>query len=242
LGEAVATIASPQVSAEQRERLFFFCMALAIATTVVSAFGIRIILGITNFGMPWWVHVHAVSFMAWVGFYVLQNALVVRGDFGRHRQLGRIGAIGALWVCFVGFALTAQAVAVGRVPRFYAPSYFLAQNWLFVSCFAGLTYAGIAMRNKPDWHRRLMLCATLVVSIPGFARWAILLAPPPSFAKHLIAIALFLTPALIFDLATKRRVHPAYAVGVAAVLAMTAFTQLLAQFPPFAALAERIAG
>jgi hypothetical protein len=240
----VATIAASLPSAEQRERLFFLVMALAIAAAIVGGFGIRLILGVTTFAAePWWVHVHAVSFMAWTGFYLLQNALVVRGDFRRHRQLGRIGAVFAIWVCFVGYALTAQTLALGRSPPFFEPGYFLAQNWLFVTFFAALTYGAIALRDRPDWHRRLMLCATVVVGVPGFARWIILLAPPPDALKHLVTIAVFFVPAVLFDLVTRGRVHPAYLVGGGAILFLElAAIRLLAGFPPFAALAERIAG
>lgn len=239
----MATIASSPLHAEQRERLFFLVMALAVAAAVVGGFGIRLALGVTSFATePWWVHVHAVSFMAWMGFYVLQNVLVVQGDVQRHRQLGRIGAVAAVWVCFVGLALTAQALASGSSPPFFEPSYFLAQNWLFVAFFAGLTYAAIAVRNRPDWHRRLMLCATLVVSLPGFARWVILLAPPPDATKHLITFAVFFVPAIAFDLVTRGRIHPAYLIGGGAILFLEgAAIRLLAAFPPFAALAERIA-
>jgi len=240
----VATIAPSLPSAEQRERLFFLVMALAIAATVVGGFGIRLVLGVTTFaGEPWWVHVHAVSFMAWIGFYVLQNILVVRGDVSRHMKLGRIGAAAAIWVCFVGLTLTAQSLATGRSPPFFEPGYFLAQNWLFVTFFAGLTYSAIAMRHRMDWHRRLMLCATLVVSLPGFARWIILLAPPPDSIKHLVTFAIFFVPAVLYDLATRGRVHPAYLIGGGAIVLLeTVAIRLLAAFPPFAALAERIAG
>jgi hypothetical protein len=239
----MATIAPSRASAEQRERLFFFVMALAIAATVVGGFGIRLVLGVTSFAeYPWWTHVHGVSFMAWMGFYVLQNWLVWRGDVRNHARLGKFGAVAILWVCFVGYGLTWQALATGSSPPFFAPGYFLAQNWLFVTFFAGLTYGAIALRRRPDWHKRLMLCATLVVSLPGFARWIILLAPPPDAIKHLVTFAVFFVPAVVFDLATRGRIHPAYLVGGGAILVLEgAAIKLLAGFPPFAALAASIA-
>lgn len=240
----MATIAPSLPSAHQRERVFFLVMALAIAAAIVGGFGIRLVLGVTSFAAePWWVHVHAVTFMAWTGFYVLQNVLIVRGEIARHRQLGRIGAVLATWVCFVGLALTAQSLATGSSPPFFERAYFLAQNWLMVTVFAALTYGAIALRNRPDWHRRLMLCATMVIGLPGFARWVILLAPPPNPITALISIAVFLVPAILFDLVTRGRVHPAYLVGGGAILFYElAAIKLLAGFPPFALLAERIAG
>lgn len=239
----MASVSQQFTSPADRERQFFLIMSLAIAAAVVGGFGIRLVLGVTDFGMPWWVHVHAVSYMAWTGFYVLQNYLVVRGDVALHRRLGRMGGWAAIWICFVGFGMTYQTLAAGRVLKFFEPAYFLAQNGLFVVFFAGLTYAAIALRHRPDWHKRLMLCATLVVAIPGFARWIILLAPPPDSAKHLITIAVFLIPAILFDLATRRGVHPAYLAGAAAILTLERVAiPLLSGYPPFIALAARIAG
>jgi hypothetical protein len=239
---AVTLDTAPGLAVAHRERLFFLVMSLVICTTVAGGFGIRIVLGITDFARPWWVHVHAVSFLAWLSFYVLQNVLVVRGNLSLHRALGVVGAMAALWVCVVGIALTARVLASGGVPPFFEPAYFLAQNWLFIVFFGALTAAAIALRHRPDWHRRLMLCATLVVGLPGLARWIILLAPPPDSTRHLLAMGLFLAPALVYDLVTRGRIHVAYLVGGGAILFLeTVAIRLLAAFPPFIAMAERIA-
>lgn len=238
----MATIASPQTDQLQRERRFFFAMSLAIAATVVGGFGIRLVTGVTSFATePWWVHVHAVSFMAWMGFYVLQNWLVWRGNVHNHMRLGMIGAVAALWVAAVGLGLTTYNVSIGAAPSFFTPAFFLAQNGLVIVFFAGLTYTAIALRHRPDWHRRLMLCATLVVCLPGFARWIILLAPPPDTIKNLVTVVIFLIPAMVYDLVSRGRIHPAYWAGAGAILVMKLLTPVLAAFPPFAALAGSIA-
>ena len=51
---------------EQRERFFFLVMAVAIGATVLAGFGNNIVLGRSSFNSPWWVHIHGVSFMAWI--------------------------------------------------------------------------------------------------------------------------------------------------------------------------------
>ena len=79
----VAAVSLP--SLEQRERLFFLLMSMAIAVTVVSAFGLWFVAGISSFASPWLVHVHGVTFMTWIVLYVTQNTLVYRGDLSRHR-------------------------------------------------------------------------------------------------------------------------------------------------------------
>jgi hypothetical protein len=62
----MATIASSVSSAIQRERTFFFYMALALAVTCVAGFMHSLYLGQSNFGEPWWVHPHRVSMMTWL--------------------------------------------------------------------------------------------------------------------------------------------------------------------------------
>jgi FtsH-binding integral membrane protein len=112
----MATVVSAGTSAEHRERLFFLIMAGAIAVTVIVAFGLFYQAGISSFASPWWVHLHGVTFMTWIGFYVLQNTLVFRNDIALHRKLGRTGAAYAVWMVLVGLVLTPLTLAVGRSP------------------------------------------------------------------------------------------------------------------------------
>jgi len=168
------TAVSLGASTERRERLFFLVMAIAIAITVVTAFGLFRLAGISSFGAPWWVHVHAVTFMIWTGFYVLQNALVFRNDIGLHRRLGRIGAVYAIWIVFVGLVLTPVTLAAHRWPPFFTAPYFLALDWVNIVVFGALFYAAIHNRKRTDWHRRLMLCATVCLIAPALGRLIIL--------------------------------------------------------------------
>jgi hypothetical protein len=234
----MVAIAIPGTSAEQRERSFFLAMAVFVSAVIASGFLIRIVNGTTTFERPWWVHVHAVSFMAWLALYVLQSLLVVRGSIGQHRALGRAGIVLALWMTAAGVAITAKTVALARAPPFFTPAYFLALDWLNALFFLGLVGWAVHLRRQSDWHRRLMLCATVCVGIPGFARLIILTVPPPDVLKQLLAAALFLTPALTFDLVTRRRIHPAYVGGIGALLLMGLLVEPISRLAPLAAFAE----
>jgi hypothetical protein len=88
----LATIAQSYPSTVQRERQFFFYMAVAIAATAVIGFGSNIVRGISNFGEPWFVHVHGVTMMGWIALYLAQNALVFHGNVRLHRKLGLLAA------------------------------------------------------------------------------------------------------------------------------------------------------
>ena len=237
--EAVATSST---SAESRERLFFLVMAIAIATTVVVGFSLFLAAGISTFNSPWWVHVHAVTFMAWIGFYVLQNTLVFRNDIALHRRLGRIGAGYAVWVVLVGLVLTPLTLAVGRSPPFFTPAYFLALDLVNVVIFGALFYAAIRNRKRTDWHRRLMLCATICVIAPAVGRLVVLSGNTPTAAVLVSLLLIYVVVAMLFDWANRGRIHAAYFWGAGALVLMGAAIELLAAVPAFAALAGRIVG
>lgn len=237
--EAVAVASA---SAEFRERLFFLIMALAIAVTVVVAFSLFFVAGISSFNSPWWVHVHAVTFMTWIGFYVLQNTLVFRNNIAVHRRLGRIGAVYAIWMVLVGLVLTPLTLAVGRSPPFFTPAYFLALDWVNILVFGALIYAAIHHRKRTDWHRRLMLCATVCVIAPALGRLIVLAGVPMTAPLNAALLSIYVFIAMLFDWGNRGRVHPAHVWGVAALALFALATELLARVPPFAAMAARIAG
>ena len=231
----MATVAGARsgapLSIEQRERRFFMAMAVLLALTVLTGFGLFIVIGISSFGAPWWVHVHAVSFMSWIALYLTQNYLIWRGSVDRHRQLGRIGAGLALWLVLVGAVLTPVTLAVHRSPPFFTPAQFLALDWVNIATFAGLVSAGIALRRDTAWHRRLMLCATICVIAPAWGR-ILVIAGVMSPWHNTFALLGYLGIAMLADLRIRGRVHPAYGVGLAAIAAMGTAIQLLTAFPP----------
>lgn len=236
------TVALSGASAESRERLFFLLMALAIALTVVVAFSLFYLVGISSLSSPWWVHVHGVTFMGWIGLYVLQNTLVFKGDIALHRKLGRIGAAYVVWMLIVGLALTPLTLAVGRSPPFFTPAYFLALDWVNIAIFGALVYAALRNRRRTDWHRRLMLCATVCVIAPAWGRLIVLSGAAMTATVNVAALLLYVVVAMLFDWGNRGRVHPAYGWGAGALILMAAMTEFLAMLPWFAGAATRIAG
>jgi hypothetical protein len=227
---------------EQKERLFFFSMSLLIAATVVIAFGLFFMAGISSFGAPWWVHIHAVTFVAWIVFYVGQNTLVFRNNIALHRRLGRIGAIYAIWMIVVGLVLTPLTLAVGRSPPFFTPPYFLALDLVNVVAFGVLVYAAIHMRKRTDWHRRLMLCATVIVIAPAIGRLIVLSGNPMTASNNIGILLVFIVVAMMADWLIRGRVHAAWFWGVGIFVASGVLIEVLAVFPPLVALADSIVG
>jgi hypothetical protein len=226
---------------EQRERRFFLVMAMAIAGTVLLGFGGFIIIGVSHFTAPWWVHVHAVTFMGWIGLYLLQNVLIVRGAIPIHRKVGRFMAVWALWMVIVGTALLGLSIAAHRAPPpFFSAAMLIAMDEINVIVFAALVSAGLWLRRKSDWHRRLMLSATVAIIAPALGRLTVMTG---GFSwRNIILVELaFLAVAMGFDVFNRGRVHPALLWGAAAIGGMGLAAPIVATLPPVVAYANALA-
>lgn len=237
----MATISIPTADPLALERKFFLAMALLLIASALLGFGYFQYAGISSWGAPWWVHVHAVSQMGWLGFYAVQNALVVRGDQALHRKLGIFGVVFAGWIVVAAFGVSYLTVATGGGDGMFTPAQLLALNWTNITGFAVLFVAAVIQRGRSDWHKRLMLCALIVLSLPGMGRILIMLGIPSTLNRALILLA-FIAIGMIFDWRTRGKVHPAYFWGVGVVLVNGILTAALPDFAPFSAFANTIAG
>jgi hypothetical protein len=239
----MATIALSSTSALQKERVFFFYMAAAIALTTVGGFLRFLAIGHSNFAEPWWVHLHGISMMGWMAIYLLQNGLVARGSLAFHRQMGVVAAGWSLWVLAMGIMVLGYNVATGRTPPFFSAEYLIAIDMCTVLGFLGLTWAGIALRNRADWHKRLILGGTIVLIQPGLGRFVpdAMLGDTITylvFPGHL----LFFLVAIAYDLRTRRQIHPAYLCGLAVLVVATVLPNMIVDAPPLVSLVGALKG
>jgi hypothetical protein len=206
-------------------------MAVLIALIVLASFGGNFMVGHSSFHSPWWVHVHAVTYMGWIALYLLQNLLVVRGKVAQHRKLGVLMAVWMAWMVVVGLALLPTSIAAHRSPPpiFTAPM-LLAMDGITVLVFAGLILAGLRMRHRSDWHRRLMLAGTILIIAPAFGRMTELLW---SFSwRDIILLQLLMIGlAMAFDLVNRGRVHPALIWSAGTITATGFIVPLFAALP-----------
>ncbi len=184
-------------------------------------------------GLPLLLHVHGAIFTCWVLVFVGQPALIARGSLALHRKVGMVGAGLAVAMIVMGIAATLFSLRVDRVPPFFPPGVFLVMNVLGILVFGGLVAAGVALRRKAEWHKRLMLCATVSILGPGFGR----LLPMADFgeAAPLVmfgAITVFALAGPVADLIVRKRIHPAYAWGVGAIVLSMALIGPVAMSPP----------
>ena len=172
------------------------------------------------------VHVHAAVSVAWLALLTSQVLLIRTGNVQLHRKLGTGGAMLAVAVVLAGLwaALTFESLALGT-PQSRPP--FLAIEWSNVIEFGGLVIAAISARKWPSAHKRLILMATLSLTPAAFNR-AIgkpLLHPLlgsgvwETYVQIFAATDLLILGIGIYDLWTRRRIHPAWVIGALWVLA-----------------------
>jgi hypothetical protein len=227
------------------ERRFFFYMAVAILITAVIGFGSDIVVRHVWFtDFPWPVHIHAAIFVSWVLLYVVQNWLVADGrNIALHRQLGWLGTGIATLMVPLGIAGTMNAIARGSVTGQFPLGFFLAMDVLGILGFGVLTFAALRLRARAGWHKRLMLCGTVLAITPALGRLLSIL-PLGGFMPFAVPVAtiLYILAGVVFDLVVLRRVHPAYWWGLGTVALVMLLTGPIGFSPQVTAFPQKLAG
>jgi len=133
-----------------------------------------------------------------------------------HRRVGWFGA--ALGILIVGLGVSTSV----EMARFNSATLHStdAESGLIVPlfdmvCFTSSFALGIWWRQRPEWHRRLMLIATCVLTAAGFGRFPAWILPPYLFYGGVDALILL---GVGRDLIVGRRVHRVYMAGLPALI------------------------
>jgi hypothetical protein len=175
--------------------------------------------------------------MGWVAIYLTQNLLIGSSRVDLHRKLGWI-AVGWIFpMVLLGCLVTLAVLRRGDVLFFFRPLQFLVFDPMTLFFFAGLTLAAVAMRRKTDWHRRLHFCGMSLLTMPAFGRLLPLpFLVPWAWEAAFAASMLFPIAGVIADLRRSGRVHPAWRVGVGAMLGCFILTEAITYSPVGTAL------
>jgi hypothetical protein len=171
------------------------------------------------------VHVHAAVSVTWLALLTSQVLLISNGNVPLHRKIGFGGAVLAVAVVLAGLwaALTVEGLSLDT-PKSRPP--FLAIEWSNIIEFGGLAIAAVSARNWASAHKRLILLATLSLTPAAFSR-AIgrpLLHPLlgsgvwETYVQIFAATDLLVLGIGIYDLWTRRRIHPAWIIGTLCIL------------------------
>jgi len=247
----MATAAVPTQERLASERKFYTRMALFLVFIVLLGFGPSFYLrGIVpsyprpNPTLPPGVIAHGLVFTAWMALLVVQTQLISARKHAVHMQLGKLGMFLAILMIPVMYL-----TAVWQVPRANQPPFSTPLEWTIVPIavipsFAFLVWEAWRRRRESQWHKRLMLCAAiLVVFGPGFSR--IPLAPPTlaGFSIQLfVGLLILIAPLFVRDRRTLGRVHPATWTGLIACVVAAAIPLVLMATHSWEPIAARLPG
>ena len=195
---------------------------------------------------PLITHVHGAAFGGWLVLTTAQVLLIRTRNTALHRRMG--------WVMLAwGAAMLAlgPAVAWNAQTRDFGtpasdPGFWSIQIIDMVS-FGVLGGAGVLLRANASAHKRLMLLATLCIADAGYARFTGPLMENRfgnAFVPEHIGLygvtALMIVGIGVYDLITRRRLHPAYVAGAAWGLSGQALATFLWHDPAWVAYATRL--
>ena len=194
------------------ERFFFLSITVLIFAAVFYGFGSEYVrFRADYFPFPsLLVHIHAAIFSTWMLLLLTQASLVSAGRVAWHRRLGIAGFFLLCCMPVVGALTATAAVAHNRVPPgFGGPWVFYYDAMASVLlAFPALAYFALRYRNSPQTHKRLILLATLIVGQAGIFRWPVQwIHEVPHRVTIVIYFFLFLI--VVYDLYSRRRIHPA---------------------------------
>ena len=224
------------------DRLFFSGMALASAVILFLGF------------LPSYFHrsaelppltplyqLHGAVFTAWIVLLVAQTALVAQGRSDIHRKLGIAGAVLAAVAFIVGVAVSVETLRRRGGP----PGGDLNEEIKFfaiplgdIIVFGALVSAAVVQRRRSETHKRLMLLATISLLTAAVARFLRQVgmggAPNLFFGTDVFVLAL-----VLYDLASRGRIHPATLWGGALVVGFKPLLfYVLSSTPAWLALAD----
>ncbi len=205
------SVSSAAIRTRERTRRFYVGMAIAFAITVFAGFSRSYFLK-AYFGTPELsrlLHLHGLIFTSWVLFFLLQTSLVATGRTYLHRRMGVVGGVLATLVLIVGTVTAIHRAKTGVSPIPGVPVLsFIAIPLFDMLLFAILVGTALYFRRQLEWHKRLMTLSMIAIIPAPIARLHLPLiqAGPPAF----FGLAdLFIVAMILYDVANRRRVHPA---------------------------------
>jgi hypothetical protein len=190
-------------------------MSLLVAAIVVWGFSHTIDQNLIHATpvRPWILYLHGAVFSGWVVLFIVQTSLVRMHKVRVHRTLGWLGVAWGVAMVVLGVS---TAISMTRFKAFAlhqpdAWQVFIVPLW-DITCFTVAFILAIFWRKKPEFHRRLMLVATCVLTAAAFGRF------PELFNTFYAGVDLLIFLGVVRDLIVIRRVHPVYLYALPALI------------------------
>ncbi len=194
--------------------VFLGVLLAAMLVGFAPSFYLRLLF--TDRPLPGYLQLHGVVLTSWFTLAFAQACLVAAKRVDRHRRLGWLAAANAVLVVPVSVFVAMRAIgryeAAGVHPD--ESQFIVIGDLVSLAVFTALIGAALAMRRRPDWHRRLMAVACVIIIGPAIGRLERLgvAVPVP------VALVGLLAAVIAHDVVTLRRVHRATVWGTLLVV------------------------
>ncbi len=194
---------------------FYIVVALIVLSAAVAGFAKTFFWPLSHgrFHAPPVVFIHGILAFSWVFLFVVQPSLIRHGCYGLHRRLGAVGAAIALALAATGLAVGIYATRKDLAAGLGEPAVSnLVGVCTSMATFLGLVTAAVALRARPETHKRLMLLASVLVVWPAWFRFRHYFpdVPRPEIVFALLPLVALILLAMLRDRMVVGRVHPAY--------------------------------
>jgi hypothetical protein len=197
-----------------RQRFYFYvwvCAALILFAGFARTYFLK-----TIFGTPTLyplLHVHGFVMTSWFLLFGAQTWLVERHRTDLHRRLGAVGVLLASIILVVGTAVVIINAREGRVPPGAPVPVIVLLSFVNLLVFGVLVAAAIYFRGRSEFHKRLMLLATLNLLSAGISRIPLDFIESGGLLGVFGPLDLFIVACVAYDTLRHRRLHPAFAWG-----------------------------
>jgi len=235
------TIALEQPARRNMDRIFFTGMALAAALIVLVGFAPTYFLRSAELPelRPLY-QIHGALFTSWILLLIAQTSLIAARRTDIHRKLGIAGAVLAAAVFALGVTVSIETLRrrSGGSPGL-DPRMFLSIPLGDIIAFGTLVVAAVAMRRRSDWHKRLILLATISLLTAAVARGLAQVHAGGPLGLFL-GTDVFVAVVIAYDILSRGRVHPATLLGAVMVALFKPALFLLSGTAPWLAMADAL--
>jgi hypothetical protein len=196
-------------------RRFYFYAVLGAAIIVFVGFAQSYFLK-GFFGTPPLyplLHLHGFIMTSWFVLFVTQTWLIEAHRINLHRRLGIFGALLAATILIVGAAVVTINAREGRVPPAAPIPVIVFLSYANLMAFGVLVGAAIYFRGRSEFHKRLILVATLNLLPAAISRIPLDFIQSGGLLTVFGLPDLFILICVVYDTARHRRMHPAFGWG-----------------------------
>lgn len=204
-----------EVSSGPARTRFYIVVALVVLAAAVVGFAKTFFWPLSQgrFHAPPVVFIHGALAFSWVSLFLIQPTLIRHGRYGTHTRLGAVGAVIAVALAATGLAMGVYATRKDLAAGLGEPAVSnIVGVCTSMAMFLGLVTAAVALRARPETHKRLMLLASVLVVWPAWFRFRHYFpaVPRPEIVFALLPLVVLILLAMLRDRIVLGRVHPVY--------------------------------